>query len=195
VSAERVDGSTAGARVTWSTTIPPECVASVTVEFRTSRSGSVVRSNTTTNASETEVIQTGLQCFAIYFIRVLVTGRSLGTQERHVQVLVGDIPTPVGVRAEVAADNTSIRVLWEWSDEGLLVCIDSVRVDYQPGGGSLMMYTVDSATATSATLPNLQCNTQHNISVYAQGGRIDTRSENQVVSLPARGTIAVVKKI
>ena len=29
-----------------------------------------------------------------------------------------DIPTPVVVRAEVTADNTSIRVLWEWSNEG-----------------------------------------------------------------------------
>ena len=62
VSAEREDGPTPGARVTWSTTVPPECVASVTVEFRTSSRGSVVRSYTTTSTSETEVIQTGLQC-------------------------------------------------------------------------------------------------------------------------------------
>jgi len=80
VSAERVDGPTPGARVTWSTTVPPECVASVTVEFRTSRSGSVVRSYTTTSTSETEVIQTGLQCETIYYIKVVVTGvPSLGT--------------------------------------------------------------------------------------------------------------------
>ena len=59
VSAESVDGSTPGARVTWSTTVPPECVASVTVEFRISISGSVVRSYTTTSTSQTEVIQTG----------------------------------------------------------------------------------------------------------------------------------------
>jgi len=32
VSSESVDGSTPGARVNWSTTVPPECVASVTVE-------------------------------------------------------------------------------------------------------------------------------------------------------------------
>ena len=80
VSAEREDGSTPGARVTWSTTAPPECVASVTVEFRTSSSGSVVRSYTTTSTSETEVIQTGLQCATTYYIRVVVTGvASLGT--------------------------------------------------------------------------------------------------------------------
>jgi len=113
----------------------------------------------------------------------------------HLTCHFTDIPAPVRVRAEVTADNTSIRVLWEWSDEGLFVCLDSVRVDYQPEGGSLMMYTVDSATAASATLSNLQCNTQYNISVYAQGGRIGNRSVNRVVSLPARGTIAVVKKI
>jgi len=102
------------------------------------------------------------------------------------------IPTPVGVRGEVTADNTSIRVLWEWSDEGLRVCIDSVRVDYQPEGGSLMMYTVDNATATSATLSNLQCNTQYNISVYAEGGRTGSRSAPRVVSLSARGIVIVV---
>ena len=89
-SAEREDGSTPGARVTWSTTVPPECVASVTVEFRTSISGSVVRSYTT-NTSVTEVIQTGLQCATTYYIRVVVTGvdsigRLISNQE---QVLVG----------------------------------------------------------------------------------------------------------
>ena len=92
MSAEREDGSTPGARVTWSTTAPPECVASVTVEFRTiSSSGSVVRSYTTTSTSETEVIQTGLQCATTYYIRVVVTGvASLGTVSSNpVQVLVG----------------------------------------------------------------------------------------------------------
>ena len=79
VSAVREDGPTPGARVTWSTTAPPECVASVTVEFRNSSSGSVVRSYTTTSTSETEVIQTGLQCGTTYYIRVEVTGvASLG---------------------------------------------------------------------------------------------------------------------
>ena len=101
-----------------------------------------------------------------------------------------DIPVPVRVRAEVTADNTSIRVLWEWSRQGLLMCLDSVRVDYQPEGGSLMMYTVDNATATSATLSNLQCNTQYTISVYAMVGRIGIRSDTRVVSLPARGIVA-----
>ena len=95
------------------------------------------------------------------------------------------------MRAEVTADNTSIRVLWEWSDQGVLMCLDSVRVDYQPEGGSLMMYTVDSATATSATLSNLQCNTQYTISVYAEGGRTGNRSVSKLVSLPARGIVAL----
>ena len=79
VSAEREDGSTPGARVTWSTTVPPECAASVTVEFRSSSSRRVMRSYTTTSTSETKIIQTGLQCGTTYYIRVVVTGvASLG---------------------------------------------------------------------------------------------------------------------
>ena len=59
------------------------------------------------------------------------------------------------MRTEVTADNTSIRVSWQWSRQGVLMCADLVRVHYQPEGGSLMMYTVNNTTATSATLPNL----------------------------------------
>ena len=102
-----------------------------------------------------------------------------------------DIPAPVRVRAEVTADNTSIRVLWEWSRQGVLMCLDSVRVDYRPEGGSLMMYTLDSATATSATLSNLPCNTQYTISVYASDGRTGIRSVTAVVSLP-RGIVVTL---
>ena len=113
----------------------------------------------------------------------------------HLAVLTFiDIPTPVRVRAEVTADNTSIRVLWEWSHQGLLMCLESVTVNYQREGGSLMMYTVDNATATSATLSTLQCNTQYNISVHAEGGMTGSRSLFSVVFLPARGIVAVVNK-
>ena len=77
VSAERVDGPTPGARVTWNTTAPPECVASVRVEFRTSSHWSVVVPYTTANTSETEIIQTGLQCATTYYIRVVVAGALL----------------------------------------------------------------------------------------------------------------------
>ena len=91
VSAEREDGSTPGARVTWSTTVPPECAASVTVEFRSSSSGSVVRAYTTTSTTETEIIQTGLQCGTTYYIRVVVTGvASRGAiSSNQLQVFVG----------------------------------------------------------------------------------------------------------
>ena len=100
-----------------------------------------------------------------------------------------DIPTPIGLRAEVTADNTSIRVQWGWSRKGVPMCVDWVRVHYQPEGGSLMMYTVGSTTAaTSATLPNLQCNTEYMISIHASGGSNDTKSAPRMVSLPARGT-------
>ena len=100
-SAERVGGSTPGARVTWNTTLPPECVASVRVEFRTSSPGPVVASSTATNTSQTEIIQTGLQCATNYYIRVVVTGEvrlpggmtvytvMLSPRHADVQVLVG----------------------------------------------------------------------------------------------------------
>ena len=87
-------GSTPSARVTWNTTIPPECVKSVRVEFRASMRGPVVATNTTTNTSQTEVIQTGLQCATNYYITVVVTGETshgqhLRLNSRQVQVLVG----------------------------------------------------------------------------------------------------------
>ena len=88
-----MDGPTPAARVTWSTTVPPECVASVRVEFRTgSQSGPVVATYTTTNASQTEIIQTDLQCTTNYYITVVVTGQlsdgSRLTQSSR-QVVVG----------------------------------------------------------------------------------------------------------
>ena len=70
-SAESINCS---GRVTWSTTVPPQCVAFVTVEFRTSSLGSVVANYTTTNTSVTEVIQSGLQCGTFYYITVVVIG-------------------------------------------------------------------------------------------------------------------------
>ena len=98
VSAENVRGfSTPAARVTWSTTVPPQCVASVRVDFRTSSRGPVVATSTTTNTSQTEVVQTGLQCDAYYYIRVLVTGNTsddiqVTLNSRPVQVVAGGKP-------------------------------------------------------------------------------------------------------
>ena len=76
MSVESVGGSTPGVRVTWSTTVPPECVASVTVEFRRSERESVVTSYTTTNTSGTQVIQSPLLCAVVYYVRVYVIGDS-----------------------------------------------------------------------------------------------------------------------
>ena len=98
-----------------------------------------------------------------------------------------DVPGPFIVRAEVTADNTSIRVSWQWSCQGVPLYINHVRVDYQPEGGSLMMHTVDNTTAASATLPNLQCNTEYIIWVHARGGQINRTSVPRMVYLPARG--------
>ena len=98
-----------------------------------------------------------------------------------------DVPGPFIVRAKVTADNTSIRVSWKWSCQGVPMYINRVRVHYQPEGGSLMMYTVDNATATSATLPNLQCSTKYTVWVHASGGQINRTSVPRMVSQPARG--------
>ena len=93
VSAESVDDSTPAVRVTWSTTAPPECVTSVRVDFRTSSLGPVVATYNTTNTSQTEVIQTGLQCVTNYYITVVVTGVILDgihvTLSSTFQVLIG----------------------------------------------------------------------------------------------------------
>ena len=94
VGAISLKGQTPAARVTWSTTIAPECVTSVTVEFRTDRLGSGVVNSTTTNASQTEIIQTGLQCATNYYIRVVVAGAAsyslhVTQSSSQVQVLVG----------------------------------------------------------------------------------------------------------
>ena len=68
------------------------------------------------------------------------------------------------------------------------MCVDLVRVHYQPEGGSLMMYTVDNTTATSATLPNLQCDTEYTIWFVARGGQLGQSSVSRMVFLPTRGT-------
>ena len=92
MGAVSVDGPTPAARVNWSTTIPPQCVASVRVEFRTNSRGSALATYTTTNTSQTEVIQTGLQCGANYYITVVVTGATSDSptvSSSPSQVLVG----------------------------------------------------------------------------------------------------------
>ena len=94
VSAESVDGPTPAARVTWSTTAPPECVASVRVEFRALRqSGLVTPTYTTNDTSGTAVIQTGLRCDTYYYITAVVTAETSDgihptLRSRPVQVFV-----------------------------------------------------------------------------------------------------------
>ena len=48
-----------------------------------------------------------------------------------------------------------------------------------------MMYTVGSTTATSATLPNLQCDTEYTIWLEARGSGTGKRSTSRVVFLCA----------
>ena len=94
VNAESVDGPRPAARVTWNTSAPPQCVASVMVDFRTSSKGPVITSNTTNTSSQTEIIQSDLQCGTYYYITVNVTGKKLNgilptVSSRPMQVLVG----------------------------------------------------------------------------------------------------------
>ena len=100
-------------------------------------------------------------------------------------ITMTDRPTPVGVTAVATAGNTSITVSWNW--QGVPMCATNVRVHYQPEGGSLMMYTVSNTTGTSATLPNLQCNTEYTIWVVARGGLTTRTSVPKMFFLPARG--------
>ena len=80
MSAESVGGSTPGVRVAWNTTVPPECMTSVRVNFQTTPTGGFAAAYTTTNVSQTEIIQTGLQCGASYYVRVVVSGNPTGYQ-------------------------------------------------------------------------------------------------------------------
>ena len=94
VSAESVvEGLTPAARVSWRTTIPPQCIAFVKVEFRTSSRGPVVANYITTNSSQSEVIKNGLQCTTYYYIRVIVTGEASGIRvtlsSRQVHLWIG----------------------------------------------------------------------------------------------------------
>ena len=92
MSAESVNGSTPGVRVTWNTTtVPPKCVASVRVKFRLSLDEKVVSTYNSTNVSETEVIQTGLQCATEYYIIVVADSKMKRNAWRSspVQVFVG----------------------------------------------------------------------------------------------------------
>ena len=90
VRAESVGGSTPGVRVTWSTTLPPECVTSVRVNFRNTTNGVLAATYTTTNTSQTEVIQTGLLCDASYNTQVVVTGKPTYQGVPHEQMLLSD---------------------------------------------------------------------------------------------------------
>ena len=91
------------------------------------------------------------------------------------------------MRAEVTSDNTRVRVSWKWSPQGVPMCVNHVRVRYQSEGGSLMVHRVEDTTATSATLPNLQCITKYTIWVYAIGGLNGKTSDPIITFLPARG--------
>ena len=96
VSAESMNGTTPGVRVTWNTTVPPECVTSVTVEFRNDSHGPVVATYNATNASETEIVQTDLQCATEYYISVVLIAELyywgyFTLRSEQVQVIVGGI--------------------------------------------------------------------------------------------------------
>ena len=95
-SAESVGGSTPGVRVAWSTTVPRGGIKSVRVEFR---KDNVVADYKIINASQTEVIQTGLCCGINYHVRVIVTGEIRFTNGSSVTAMlsgVSDAPVLLG---------------------------------------------------------------------------------------------------
>ena len=100
--AESVSDSTPGARVTWSTTLPPECVIVVGVNFRTTTNGVLAATYTTTNTSQTEIIQTGLQCGASYNTQVVVSGKPTYQGVPHEQHLLSNqVQVSVGGKENV----------------------------------------------------------------------------------------------
>ena len=54
----------------------------------------------------------------------------MGNQPNDYTHYCTDVPTPVRVRAEVTADNTSIRVSWQWRILNMSICVDLIRVYY-----------------------------------------------------------------
>ena len=202
VTARLINASSLRVAWEWTSSSPaPNCFNTTTVTYRPEGGGE--SSLQLSDPATTETTLTDLQCNINYTITVVTTAGNHRRESvpRTVSVLLQgilqymclyiiaisflDIPIPVGVRAEATADNTSIRVSWQWSCQDVL---DLVQVDYQPEGDSLMMYTVDSTTAiTNATLPNLQCSTKYTIWIYYVQSGMGTKSVPRMVCLPARG--------
>ena len=136
------------------------------------------------------------QCKCLLEVKELSAWDSIGTVVWWWLCHYADIPIPIGVRLEVTADNTSVRVSWQWSRQGVPMCVEIVRVHYQPEDGSPIMYTVNNTTVTSATLPNLRCNTEYMIWVIARRGQTTNRSAGfKMFFIPARGMTIHVHRI
>ena len=93
VSAENVDGPAPVVRVTWNTTVPPQCVTSVRVDFRTSGHGPVAATYTTNDTSGTAVVQTGLRCDTNYYITVAIVNE----ETYHIHAMLNSIGVQVFV--------------------------------------------------------------------------------------------------
>ena len=109
VCAESVGGSTPGARVTWNITAPPKCVTSLRVNFRTTTTNRLlVATYTTTNTSQTEIIQTGLRCGTSYYIRVVVSGKP-----RYQGVLIDQILSSNQVRVYIGGNKEIVCMIFQ----------------------------------------------------------------------------------
>ena len=95
-SAVSLNGSIPAVRVTWNTTAPPNCVASVRVNFRTSSMGPVVAHYTSTKTSRTAVIQTGLRCGANYYVTVIITGKPRDRVSARLQITISQVRVLAG---------------------------------------------------------------------------------------------------
>jgi len=182
MSAVRNDDRSAGAKIKWNTTIPPECISSVTVV-----SQFPADDYTPPNIMQTdEATLSGLRCDTIYNFRVRVRRRlhtdvNPAATSNIVSVHVGVPPTPVNVTA--AATANGVVVSWGWNC-GLLQCLHEIQVVYQPQGGTERVLNQISKSATSTTLQNLQNNTQYTLYIRTIGlSGTRARTENATLIL------------
>ena len=151
VTAWFVNASSAGVTWQWTSSGPaPNCFNTTSVTYHPEEGDETSLQLSDPVATGTTL--TDLQCNTNYTITVVATAGEHRRESEAMTVFVPlqgipqhactlcslentylsilDIPTPFGVKAEVTPDNTSVGVSWEWSHDGVPMCVDNVRVDY-----------------------------------------------------------------
>ena len=62
----------------------------------------------------------------------------------------------------ITVPSCGVKLQWQWSHHGVVMCVDNVTIHYQPKGSSQMIYTVGNNI-----LANLQNNTCFTITVVS----------------------------